>query len=75
MQSEIFQYMTKVVTEREMEYELNELGRAGWELITANWEEYSYGGRSHYQARCILKRRGVSDDEFSETLRGVFSAS
>ena len=73
MQPDIFQYMTKVVTERELEFELNELGRAGWELISANWEEYSYGGRTHYQARCILKRRGAIDD-FSETLR-AFSAT
>jgi hypothetical protein len=70
MQQETFQYLTRVFTEREIETELGELGAAGWELITAQWEEYSYGGRTHYQARCILKRR-VLVDEFTETLNAL----
>ena len=70
MGQETFQYLTRIVTERELEYELGELGQAGWELVTAQWEEYSYGGRSHYQARCILKKRTVVD-EFAETLSAL----
>ena len=73
MQQETFQYLTKVFPERELEYELGELGKGGWELVTAQWEEYSFGGRSHQQARCILKRR-MRVDEFTETL-SAFSAS
>jgi hypothetical protein len=77
---EVFQYITDVYPEREIEARLNELGGVGWELITAKWEEYSYGGRTHYQARCILKRRvppgvNVEDiDEFTPTLK-AFSTS
>lgn len=56
-QQETFQYLTEIFTEREINERLGELGEAGWELITAHWEEYALGGRTHYQARCILKRR------------------
>ena len=73
MAQDTFQYLTEIFTEREIQERLGELGVAGWELITAHWEEYTFGGRSHYQARCILKRR-VSADEFAETLH-AFSAS
>ena len=51
-----WQYITQVFEARRLQEELDELGEAGWELITAHWEEYSYGGRSQQQARCILKR-------------------
>jgi|GEM_PF-1289872 len=51
-----WQYMTQIVEARRLQEELDELGYAGWELITAHWEEYSYGGRTQQQARCILKR-------------------
>ena len=89
MQTEAFEYITDVYPERELQVRLDELGSAGWELITAKWEEYSFGGRSHNQARCILKRRvtpaQVRDifadpedlavaDEFASTLK-AFSAS
>ena len=57
MQTETFEYITEIYPERELEGRLNELGAVGWELISAKWEEYPYGGRTHYQARCILKRR------------------
>lgn len=67
---EAFQYLTKVFTERELDSELGELGGAGWELITARWEEYSYGGRTQYQARCILKKR-VMVNEWEETLSAI----
>jgi hypothetical protein len=70
MERETFQYLTEIFPEREIQERLGELGEAGWELITAHWEEYSYGGRSHYQARCILKRRAVVD-EFEETLHAL----
>ena len=73
MQTETFQYLTRTFTERELDQELGELGSAGWDLVTAHWEEYVYGGRTHFQARCILKRR-VMVDEFTETLN-AFSAS
>ncbi len=73
MPREAFQYLTETFTERELQQRLDELGSAGWELVTAHWEEYSYGGRLHHQARCILKRR-VPVDEFTETLR-AFSTS
>jgi hypothetical protein len=65
-----WQYMMQVVEGRRLEEELNELGAAGWELITAHWEEYSYGGRTQMQARCILKRP-VEDDRNRE-LRGEY---
>lgn len=81
VQTEAYQYLTDVYPERELEVRLNELGGVGWELITAKWEEYSYGGRTHYQARCILKRRIPPDvetigdiDEFAPTLK-VFSST
>jgi hypothetical protein len=51
-----WQYITQVFEGRTMQDELDDLGEAGWELITAHWEEYSYGGRTQMQARCILKR-------------------
>lgn len=57
MQTETFEYITDIYPERELQGRLDELGSNGWELITAHWEEYSYGGRSQQQARCILKRR------------------
>ncbi len=81
VQTEAFQYLTDVYPERELEGRLNELGGVGWELITAKWEEYSFGGRTHHQARCILKRRispevETIDDlkEFTTTLK-AFSAT
>ena len=81
MQAETFEYLTDVYPERELQMRLDELGRVGWELITAKWEEYSYGGRTHNQARCILKRRTPVEplfeddvDEFTPTLK-AFSAS
>ena len=89
MQTEAFEYITDVYPERELQVRLDELGVAGWELITAKWEEYSFGGRSHNQARCILKRRITAPqgrdifadpedleeaDEFASTLK-AFSAS
>ena len=67
MQQDTFQYLTDTFTEREIQERLGELGSAGWELVTAHWEEYSFGGRTHQQARCILKRR-VPVNEFAETL-------
>jgi hypothetical protein len=58
-----WQYITQVFEGRNMQGELDELGEAGWELITAHWEEYSFGGRTQLQARCILKRpRGEGED-------------
>ena len=63
-----WRYITQVVEARRLQEELDELGEAGWELITAHWEEYSDGGRSQQQARCILKRPVLDDapdDEFS----------
>lgn len=72
MSTETFQYLTEIFPEREIQEKLGELGAAGWELVTAHWEEYTYGGRSHYQARCILKKR-VLVDEFTATLN-AFSA-
>lgn len=76
-----FEYLTDVYDERDLQARLDELGSVGWELITARWEEYSYGGRTHNQARCILKRR-VNDrdifadpeddrDEFASTLKAL----
>ena len=61
-QQDTFQYLTEIFTEREIQEKLGELGSAGWELVTAHWEEYTYGGRTHYQARCILKRRAPVSD-------------
>ena len=72
MPTETFKYLSETFPEREIEARLGELGADGWELVTAHWEEYTYGGRSHYQARCILKKR-VFVDEFTETLN-AFSA-
>lgn len=82
MAATAFQYITDVYPERELQGRLDELGSVGWELITAKWEEYSYGGRTQNQARCILKRRVTDsifefdehaeldqDDEFSSTLK------
>lgn len=85
MDTETFEYLTDVYPERELQSRLDELGLAGWELITAKWEEYSFGGRTHNQARCILKRRVLRakdifadpdglrdyDDEFSGTLKAL----
>jgi len=51
-----WQYLSQVFEGHRMQDDLDELGEAGWELITAHWEEYSYGGRTQMQARCILKR-------------------
>lgn len=70
MQQVHFQYITDTFPERELEGRLTELGSAGWELVTARWEEYSYGGRQHMQARCILKRRQPVD-EFADTLSAL----
>lgn len=82
--TEAFEYLTDVYDERELQARLDELGSVGWELITAKWEEYSFGGRTHNQARCILKRR-VSQrdifadpedagDEFASTLKAIRSS-
>jgi hypothetical protein len=79
--TDAFEYLTDVYDERDLQARLDELGSVGWELITAKWEEYSYGGRTHNQARCILKRRvserdifadppGASD-EFASTLKAL----
>ena len=62
-----WRYMIQVFTEMELQRELDDLGSAGWELVTAHWEEFSLGGRSHMQARCILKRPADLDDEFDES--------
>ncbi|MGD9894929.1 MAG: hypothetical protein AB7R89_25845 [Dehalococcoidia bacterium] len=64
--TEAFEYLTDVYDERELQSRLDELGSVGWELITAKWEEYSYGGRTHNQARCILKRRVSERDIFAD---------
>ncbi len=61
-----WQYITQVVEARRLQEELDELGEAGWELITAHWEEFSYGGRSQQQARCILKRPASTEDRDHE---------
>jgi hypothetical protein len=66
MENERFEYLTDVYPERELQVRLDELGSVGWELVTAKWEEYSYGGRTHQQARCILKRR------VSPSLKSIF---
>ena len=62
--TEAFEYITDVYDERDLQARLDELGSVGWELITAKWEEY--GGRSHNQARCILKRRVSQRDIFAD---------
>jgi hypothetical protein len=62
-----WQYMIQIFTEMELQRELDDLGGAGWELITAHWESFSLGGRSHMQARCILKRAATDEDEFDES--------
>ena len=84
MQTETFEYLTDVYPERELQMRLDELGRVGWELVTAKWEEYSFGGRTHNQARCILKRRIIErdifadpeedTDEFAKTLEAIRSS-
>jgi hypothetical protein len=66
-----WQYITQVFEAHLMQEELNDLGQAGWELVTAHWEEYSYGGRTQQQARCILKR-AVSPDEEPDALAGTW---
>ena len=82
---ESFEYLTDVFPERELQARLDELGRVGWELITAKWEEFAFGGRTHNQARCILKRRVQSEkdifaddvdegDEFATTLQAIRSS-
>lgn len=78
MEAEAYQYIIDVYPERELQLRLDELGSVGWELITAKWEEYSFGGRTHNQARCILKRRvpPLGDeadevDEFQSTLSAL----
>jgi hypothetical protein len=80
---ESFEYLTRVFEEREIQSQLDELGAVGWELITAKWEEYPFGGRTHHQARCILKRRVLQKkdifaddledevDEFASTLKAL----
>ena len=63
-----WQYLNRVFEGWRLQDELDELGEAGWELITAHWEEFSYGGRTQQQARCILKRprdESVEEDEFA----------
>ncbi len=84
METETFEYLTDVYPERELQMRLDELGRVGWELVTAKWEEYSFGGRTHNQARCILKRRIIErdifadpeeeTDEFATTLQAIRSS-
>lgn len=56
MAVQTWEYVTQLFNEMELQQELDDLGSAGWELVTAHWEPYSLGGRSHMQARCILKR-------------------
>jgi hypothetical protein len=62
-----WRYLIQVLTEMELEHELDELGGVGWELVTAHWEEFSLGGRSHMQVRCIFKRPTGEADEFDES--------
>jgi hypothetical protein len=64
-----WQYLNKIFESWRLQDELDDLGEAGWELITAHWEEFSYGGQTQQQARCILKRQRSDDDESSETDR------
>ena len=54
--SQRWQYLNRVFEGWKLQGELDDLGEAGWELITAHWEDFSYGGRTQQQARCILKR-------------------
>ena len=63
-----WRYITQVIEGRHLQEELDELGEAGWELIDAQWEEYSYGGRTQQQARCILKRPVEPDEPAPERL-------
>ena len=35
-----WRYMVQVLTDMEMQRELDDLGNAGWELVTAHWEEF-----------------------------------
>lgn len=67
MSEQGWRYMLQVFTEMELERALDELGSAGWELVTAHWEEFSLGGRSHMQARCILKRPISEETEFDQS--------
>jgi hypothetical protein len=67
MTRQSWRYLIQVVTEMEMQRELDDLGSVGWELVSAHWEEFSLGGRSHMQARCILKRPVDDEDEFDES--------
>ena len=80
-----FEYLARVFEEREIQSQLDELGAVGWELITAKWEEYPFGGRTHNQARCILKRRVLrkkdifaddldEGDEFASTLKALHTS-
>lgn len=61
-----WQYITEIYSEIELQRALDELGSVGWELVTAHWDEFSLGGRSHMQARCILKRPVPIVDEADE---------
>jgi hypothetical protein len=63
MTPQSWRYMVQVLTDMELQRELDDLGSAGWELVTAHWEEFSLGGRMHMQARCILKRPTDDDEE------------
>jgi len=82
VQTEAFEYLTDVYPDNELQRRLDELGSVGWELITAKWEEFTFGGRTHNQARCILKRRmhperdifadpESENDEFALTLKAL----
>ncbi len=63
-----WRYTMQVIEGRHLQEELDELGEAGWELIDVHWEEYSYGGRTQLQARCVLKRMLDPDEPGSERL-------
>jgi hypothetical protein len=63
-----WRYITQVIEGLHLQEELDELGEAGWELITVQWEEYSYGGRTQLQARCILKRPAETGEPAPERL-------
>ena len=69
MTRQSWRYLVQVLTEMEMQRELDDLGSVGWELISTHWEEFSLGGRSHMQARCVLKRPvdDEDDDDFEES--------
>jgi hypothetical protein len=73
MTPQSWRYIVHILTDMEMQRELDDLGSAGWELVTAHWEEFSLGGRTHMQARCILKRPVDDDEEFDES-EGRFEA-